>query len=59
MIGILVLQDRVTDHRISFTVNGVERVLSGEFLSDLTDALWEYDEREKLARFVEKIARSH
>jgi hypothetical protein len=37
-------------------VNGVDRVLSGEALFTITDALGEFDEKEKLARFIEKIA---
>jgi len=48
-------QDRVTDHRISLTMAGVERVLGGESLSMLTDALGEYDEKEKLRLFLEDI----
>lgn len=40
-------------------MNGVERVLAGEALSNLTDALAEYDEKEKLARFIDKISQSH
>ena len=50
------IQDRVTDHRIGFTVNGVDRVVSGENLSSLTDALGEYDEKEKLGNFLQKIS---
>jgi len=48
-------QDRVTDHRISYTVAGVDRVLAGESLSALTSKLLEYDEKEKLAAFLEEI----
>jgi len=48
-------QDRVTDHRISYTVAGVDRVLAGESLSALTSKLVEYDEKEKLAAFLEEI----
>jgi peptide chain release factor 1 len=48
-------QDRVTDHRISLSIAGVERVLSGEWLETLTDALGEYDEKEKLTQFLDEI----
>jgi protein subunit release factor A len=46
----------VTDHRISLSVSGVERIMSGEAMYTLTDALGEYDEKEKLARFIDKIS---
>lgn len=49
------LQDRVTDHRIGLTVNGIDRILAGENFSTLTDALTVYDEKEKLAQFLERI----
>jgi peptide chain release factor 1 len=48
-------QDRVTDHRVGVTVTGVERVLSGEFLSDIVDALIKSDEKERLDNFLEQL----
>jgi protein subunit release factor A len=45
----------VTDHRVSVTVTGVERVLSGESLSDILEALMEFDKKERLENFLEQI----
>ncbi len=42
-------QDRVTDHRVKVTKNGVERVLAGE-LEDFTAALEAEEKRRKLER---------
>lgn len=49
-------QDRVTDHRISLTVSGVERVLQGEGLLNILVPLSESDERERLQMFIEGLA---
>lgn len=46
-------QDRVTDHRVSVTVNSVERVLNGEMLNTIIDALVESDEQERIDKFLE------
>jgi peptide chain release factor 1 len=51
-------QDRVTDHRVSVTVTGVSRVLSGEFLNDIVHALIELDENERTANFIHKLTNS-
>jgi peptide chain release factor 1 len=48
-------QDRVSDHRIGLTVSGVQRVLAGEDLSVLLDALIESDEKERLVKFMESL----
>lgn len=46
-------QDRVTDHRISLTIPGVHRILSGEGeLSTIIDSLRESDANERLQKFV-------
>jgi protein subunit release factor A len=49
------LQDRVTDHRVSVTVPGVDRVMSGENLDVVVDALIDSDEKEKLDIFLESL----
>lgn len=48
-------QDRVTDHRIGLSINGVDRLMAGETFSILTEALTVYDEKEKLIQFLERI----
>lgn len=48
-------QDRVTDHRISSTVTGVDRVLSGEMLSNLLYDLVKIDENERLKNFLKSL----
>ncbi len=40
-------QNRVTDHRIGFTVNQLDRIMEGE-LDDVIDALIHYDQEQKL-----------
>lgn len=45
-------QDRVTDHRVSRAVSGVERVLSGEHLMDIVEELIDKDQKEKIEHFV-------
>ncbi|MCB2052660.1 MAG: peptide chain release factor 1, partial [Geminicoccaceae bacterium] len=42
-------QGRVTDHRINLTLYKLEQVLSGEALSEITDALVSHDQAERLA----------
>ena len=41
-------QNRVTDHRIGFTINSLDRVMNGK-LSDIIEALITEDQRRKLA----------
>ncbi|MBR6226332.1 MAG: peptide chain release factor 1 [Bacilli bacterium] len=40
-------QNRVTDHRIGFTVNQLDRIMEGE-LDDIIEALIHYDQEQKL-----------
>jgi peptide chain release factor 1 len=40
-------QDRITDHRVKLTANGIERVLSGE-LDEFTEALSAEEKRQRL-----------
>lgn len=54
----LIWQDRVTDHRVGVTVTGVARVLSGEMLTTITQALMEADESERVANFLAEITGS-
>lgn len=48
-------QDRVSDHRISMTVSSISRVLSGEELGYIIDALVDADEKEKLNLFLQSL----
>ena len=41
-------QNRVTDHRIGYTVNQLDRIMEGK-MQDLLDALTSADQQEKLA----------
>ena len=41
-------QNRVTDHRIGYTVNQLDRIMEGR-MEDLLNALVEYDQKLKLA----------
>lgn len=41
-------QNRVTDHRIGFTLNQLDRIMEGK-LGDILAALQEYDQKQKLA----------
>jgi len=43
-------QGRVTDHRINLTLHKIEKVLSGEALDEIIDALVADDQAERLAR---------
>ncbi len=42
-------QGRVTDHRINMTVHDLDRVIAGDMLSRITDALVSHDQAERLA----------
>lgn len=46
-------QDRVTDHRISLSKHGMDRMMDGELLEEFTDALAAADEAERLQRLLE------
>ncbi len=48
-------KDRISDHRISLTVHGVERVMNGEALYQLIDGLMKSDEHDRLANFLQQI----
>ncbi len=48
-------QDRLTDHRIGLTLHNLPALLGGE-LDELTEALREYKEKERLAEVVEDAA---
>ena len=45
-------QDRVTDHRVGLTVTGVERVLSGVELEQISLALQAQDQEQRLNEFL-------
>jgi len=51
-------QDRITDHRVGFTITGVERVLNGETLGSIVDELQEKDKLERLQVFLDKLTSS-
>jgi peptide chain release factor 1 len=42
-------QGRVTDHRIGLTLHKIDKVMEGEALDELIDALVTHDEAERLA----------
>lgn len=46
-------QDRITDHRIGFTLNSLETVMSGERLELITDALQKAHDMELLEEMAE------
>lgn len=46
-------QDRVTDHRVSLSKHGVERMMDGEMLDEFAEALRAAEEKERLQRFLE------
>ena len=48
-------QDRVTDHRVSHPHLGVDRVLSGEDLQTIIDALIADDRKQRLEAFVKTL----
>lgn len=52
---LICFQDRVTDHRVGMNVSGVERVLNGEYLEPIIDALILADERDSLECFLESL----
>nr|AMK98478.1 mitochondrial peptide chain release factor 1 [Vischeria sp. CAUP Q 202] len=46
-------QDRITDHRVSLSKHGMERMLNGELLEDFSAALRGKEETEKLQQLLE------
>jgi peptide chain release factor 1 len=57
-------QDRVSDHRISFTTTGIENIMSGNSggasgLSDIIEALIESDKKERLNNLLEALNKEH
>nr|AMK98482.1 mitochondrial peptide chain release factor 1 [Monodopsis sp. MarTras21] len=46
-------QDRVTDHRISLTKHGIDRMMEGEMLEEFALAMKEAEEAEKLKQLLE------
>jgi peptide chain release factor 1 len=48
-------QDRVTDHRVGVSLAGVERLMNGESLTTILDALYEADEKDRLEQFLEAL----
>ena len=47
-------QGRVTDHRIGLTMHKLDRVMEGEALDEVVDALISEDQASQLAEFSEK-----
>ena len=45
-------QGRVTDHRINLTLHKLDRILAGEGLDEVIDALTTYDQAERLAELA-------
>lgn len=45
----------MTDHRVGITAPGIHRVLSGEVLGDIIEALIENDDTENLANFLQGL----
>ncbi len=48
-------QNRVTDHRINFTSHRLEKVLEGEALDEIINALTEHDQAERLAQVADDL----
>ncbi len=46
-------QDRVTDHRISLSKHGIDRMMEGEMLGEFSDALRSAEEAEQLRQLLE------
>ena len=54
-LNIALGQDRVTDHRISASVIGVERVLNGEYLQNIIEQLVQNEEKERVNLFTAEL----
>lgn len=54
-LNIALGQDRVTDHRISASVIGVERVLNGEYLQTIIEQLVQNEEKERVNLFTAEL----
>ena len=50
-------QGRVTDHRISLTIHGLDAVLNGQDLSILIDALQREDEKKAMLHLLTQSRR--
>jgi peptide chain release factor 1 len=48
-------QDRVTDHRVGLTLQGVDRVLSGLTLDNFVVKLIEIEAKQKLESFLKSL----
>lgn len=46
-------QDRVTDHRISLSKHGIDRMMGGDMLEEFSEALQSAEEAEKLRQLLE------
>lgn len=53
----LLLQDRVSDHRIGLTASGVDKIMSGESLDDIIVELVKNDEKERLESFLKNLVK--
>jgi protein subunit release factor A len=51
------MKDRITDHRVGVTVNGVERFMNGELLDEIVDELRNQDVKNRLETFIESLAK--
>ena len=47
----------MTDHRVGFSIAGVERVLNADSITPIIEALTVADERERLEFFLESLER--
>lgn len=54
-----VLQSRVTDHRINYSVHSVEQVLDGTMLGDIIDKLREADRQDRLAELAQPTGKTN
>jgi protein subunit release factor A len=52
------MKDRITDHRVGFSVNGIDRFMNGESLDQIVDKLRDEDDKKRLEDFVESIVQS-
>src|ERR1043166_5852168 len=50
-------QGRVTDHRINLTLYKIDKILSGEVLDEIVDALSAADRAQKLSMAAAQLAR--
>ena len=50
VIVVIWQQDRVTDHRIGYTIQGVERMLNGEVFEGMIEKLQEKELEDRVAK---------